>query len=77
MPIGADHWERDKVYFAHEILEQIEREVAPLVPAEDYDPRAPAMEFCYTDGGGRVGIIASVSRPVSITVVARYLATLP
>jgi cyclic pyranopterin phosphate synthase len=63
MPIGADHWERDKVYFAHEILEQIEREVAPLVPAEDYDPRAPAMEFRYADGGGRVGIIASVSRP--------------
>jgi cyclic pyranopterin phosphate synthase len=63
MPIGADHWERDKVYFAHEILEQIEREVAPLVPAEDYDPLAPAMEFRYTDGGGQVGIIASVSRP--------------
>ncbi|MCI0457403.1 MAG: GTP 3',8-cyclase MoaA [Gemmataceae bacterium] len=63
MPIGADHWERDKVYFAHEILEQIEREVAPLVPVEDYDPRAPAMEFRYTDGGGRIGIIASVSRP--------------
>src|SRR5262249_13509083 len=38
-------------------------EVAPLVPVEDYDPRAPAMEFRYTDGGGRVGIIASVSRP--------------
>ena len=34
MPIGADQWERDKVYFAHEILELIEREVAPLVPAE-------------------------------------------
>ncbi len=63
MPIGAEQWERGKVYFAHEILEQIEREVAPLVPAEDYDPRAPAMEFQYTDGGGRVGIIASVSRP--------------
>jgi cyclic pyranopterin phosphate synthase len=63
MPIGADHWERAKVYFAHEILEQIERDVAPLVPAGDYDPRAPAMEFQYTDGGGRVGIIASVSRP--------------
>jgi cyclic pyranopterin phosphate synthase len=63
MPIGADTWERDKVYFAREIMEQIEREVAPLVPAEDYDPRAPAMEFCYTDGGGKVGIIASVSRP--------------
>ena len=63
MPIGADQWERDKVFFAHEILEILEAKVAPLVPAEDYDPRAPAMEFRYTDGGGRVGIIASVSRP--------------
>jgi cyclic pyranopterin phosphate synthase len=63
MPIGADHWERDKVYFAHEILDQLERDVAPLVPVDDYDPRAPAMEFRYTDGGGRIGIIASVSRP--------------
>jgi cyclic pyranopterin phosphate synthase len=63
MPIGADHWERAKVYFAHEILEQLEHAVAPLVPVEDYDPRAPAMEFRYTDGGGRVGIIASISRP--------------
>jgi cyclic pyranopterin phosphate synthase len=63
MPIGADNWERSKVYFGHEIMEQLEREVAPLVPAPDYDPRAPAMEFDYTDGGGRVGLIASVSRP--------------
>jgi cyclic pyranopterin phosphate synthase len=63
MPIGAAAWERNKVYFAHEILEQLEREVCPLVPADDYDPRAPAMDFQYTDGGGRVGIIASVSRP--------------
>jgi GTP 3',8-cyclase len=63
MPIGADAWERGKVYFAHEILDQIESAVAPLVPAVDYDPRAPAMEFRYTDGGGTVGIIASVSRP--------------
>jgi cyclic pyranopterin phosphate synthase len=63
MPIGAEAWECGKVYFAHEILEQIEREVCPLVPADDYDPRAPAMDFRYTDGGGRVGLIASVSRP--------------
>jgi cyclic pyranopterin phosphate synthase len=67
MPIGADQWERDKVYFAHEILEQIERHVSPLVPAHDYDPRAPAMDFVYTDGGGRVGIIASVSRPFCLS----------
>ncbi len=67
MPIGADAWERGKVYFAHEILETLEREVGPLVPAADYDPKAPAMEFEYTVGGGRVGIIASVTRPFCMT----------
>src|SRR4029077_19046163 len=67
MPIGADQWERSKVYFAHEILEQLEKEVCPLVPADNYDPRAPAMEFRYTDGGGQVGIIASVSRPFCLS----------
>lgn len=63
MPIGADTWERDKVYFANEILDQIEQHVAPLMPAKNFDPKAPAMDFEYADGGGRVGIIASVSRP--------------
>jgi cyclic pyranopterin phosphate synthase len=63
MPIGAEKWERDKVYFAHEIMEQLERDVASLAPAEQYDPRAPAMEFSYMDGIGEVGFIASVSRP--------------
>jgi cyclic pyranopterin phosphate synthase len=67
MPIGAEAWERGKVYFAHEILERIESEVCPLVPAKDYDPRAPAMDFEYTDGGGRVGMIASVSRPFCLS----------
>jgi cyclic pyranopterin phosphate synthase len=63
MPIGADAWEREKVFFAHELLDLLEREVAPLAPAADYDPKAPAMAFEYADGGGRVGLIASVSRP--------------
>jgi cyclic pyranopterin phosphate synthase len=63
MPIGAEAWERSKVYFAHEILEQIEQQIAPLIPAENYDSRAPAMDFQFVDGRGRVGIIASVSRP--------------
>ncbi len=72
MPIGADQWERSKVFFAHEILELLEREIAPLVPAEHYDPRAPAMEFRYTDSAGRgganrVGIIASISRPFCLS----------
>ena len=67
MPIGADAWERSKVFFAHEILDILEHHVAPLVPVEDYDPRAPAMEFRYLDGKGRVGIIASISRPFCLS----------
>jgi cyclic pyranopterin phosphate synthase len=63
MPIGAEAWEREKVVFAHELLEWLEREIAPLNPAPNYDPQAPAMDFEYLDGGGRVGFIASVSRP--------------
>jgi cyclic pyranopterin phosphate synthase len=63
MPIGGDDWRRDQVVVAHEILDAIERTIGPLVPADDYDPRAPAMDFRYADGSGRVGIIAPVSRP--------------
>ncbi|MBX3401073.1 MAG: GTP 3',8-cyclase MoaA [Gemmataceae bacterium] len=63
MPIGAEAWEREKCFLAHELLELLEREVSPLAPSPEYDPRAPAMEFDYADGRGRVGIIASVSRP--------------
>ena len=63
MPIGADPWQREKVFFAHEILEAIERDVGPLVPSRDSDPHAPALDFAYADGFGKVGIIASVSRP--------------
>ncbi len=33
MPIGADLWEREKVFFAHELLELLEREISPLSPA--------------------------------------------
>lgn len=61
MPIGADSWEREKVFFAHEILELISREVGELHPVNS-DPTAPAADFAYKDGC-RIGIIASVSRP--------------
>src|SRR5207244_10455426 len=67
MPIGAEAWERDKVDFADEILGQLTREFGPLAPATDGDPRAPAQEWVYADGGGRVGFIASVSRPFCLS----------
>jgi len=63
MPIGADDWERGKLVPAHELLDLIERDVAPLVPAKTLDASAPAVVYDYADGVGSVGVIASVSRP--------------
>ncbi|MDG3002897.1 GTP 3',8-cyclase MoaA [Paludisphaera mucosa] len=64
MPLDAGHlWEREKVVFAAEILDVLTREIGPLAPTPDQDPRAPALDYDYLDGGGRVGLIASVSRP--------------
>ena len=63
MPIGADPWDRGQFVPAHELLELLDAQVSPLVPAAEFDPHAPATEFEYADGGGRVGVIASVSKP--------------
>ena len=64
MPLDADNaWEREKVLFAHEIIEKLSAEIMPLVPSENQDPRAPATDFEFEDGVGRVGFIASVSQP--------------
>lgn len=64
MPLDAgNHWEREKVLFASEIVDMLTRGIGPLVPVANPDPRAPALDYDYADGGGRVGMIASVSRP--------------
>jgi GTP 3',8-cyclase len=64
MPLDAQHlWDRSKVLLADDIIEMLSREISPLVPVPDPDPRAPATEYAYVDGGGNVGFIASVSRP--------------
>jgi cyclic pyranopterin phosphate synthase len=64
MPLDAQGiWDRGSVLTAEEILQTLEREIAPLVEIPDADPRAPATEYRYADGIGRVGFIASVSRP--------------
>jgi cyclic pyranopterin phosphate synthase len=63
MPLDHGLWEREKVLFGAEILERLTQGIGPLVPAPDQDPRAPAVDYDYVDGGGRVGVIASVSRP--------------
>jgi GTP 3',8-cyclase len=64
MPLDAQTlWDRSRVLLADDIIAMLSREVAPLVPVPDPDPRAPASEYEYADGGGRVGFIASISRP--------------
>jgi cyclic pyranopterin phosphate synthase len=64
MPLDAQNlWDRARVLLADEMIAMLSREIAPLVPVPDPDPRAPATEYDFADGIGRVGFIASVSRP--------------
>jgi cyclic pyranopterin phosphate synthase len=63
MPLDAQHgWRRDQLVPASEIIERIQAEF-PLEPAGRDDPSAPAALYRYLDGGGQVGVIASVTRP--------------
>jgi GTP 3',8-cyclase len=64
MPLDAQQlWDKSKVLTAAEIVEHLSREISPLEEVPDADPRAPATEYRYADGGGTVGFIASISRP--------------
>ncbi len=64
MPLdAADSWERARVLPASEILELLSAEFGPLRPACDQDLRAPAIDYDFADGRGRVGLIASVTQP--------------
>jgi len=64
MPLDADgNWQPQNVLSAREILETLSREIAPLLPVAHADPHAPASEFQFADGVGRIGVIASVTQP--------------
>lgn len=60
---AGNAWERGKVLFAAEILNLLAAGIGPLAADPSHDPRAPAMDYDFADGIGRVGMIASVSRP--------------
>ena len=63
MPLDFHHgWSREKLVPASEIVAEIDS-VFPLEPAQVTDPSAPATLYRYRDGGGTVGVIASVTRP--------------
>jgi GTP 3',8-cyclase len=64
MPLDAEHhWNHDRLLKGSEVREIIEREVGPLQPLPVVDRSQPATDFCYADGGGRVGFINPVSEP--------------
>ena len=64
MPLDAQGlWDRDKVLTADQIIATLSAEISPLIEVPDRDPRAPATEYRFADGIGRVGIVASVTRP--------------
>ena len=64
MPL--DHqglWDKTQVLTMDQMLERIQEEFGELDVVPDQDERAPATEFRYRDGGGRISFIASVSKP--------------
>ena len=70
MPLDADsQWQRDRVLTAVEILQRLEHAFGPLRPVAAQggqvvtDGKAPAEDYEFVDGRGRIGLIASVSQP--------------
>jgi cyclic pyranopterin phosphate synthase len=65
MPLdGGGTWSRSQVVPAEEILAAIDAEWQLVAPGGGgVRDSAPAESYTYADGGGRVGVIASVTRP--------------
>jgi GTP 3',8-cyclase len=63
MDVGTiNQWQAEEVFSAAEIAARIAN-VAPIDPASLTKAGAVAERYVYRDGGGEVGIIASVTRP--------------
>lgn len=63
MDVGnANGWVPEEVYTASEIVEMINAEM-PIEPADPNYSGEVAQRWQYKDGGGEVGVIASVSEP--------------
>jgi GTP 3',8-cyclase len=63
MDVGTTNgWRLEDVVTANEIVERIS-ERWPLEPVAAESPDATARRFRYADGGGEIGVIASVTKP--------------
>jgi cyclic pyranopterin phosphate synthase len=64
MPLDGDgSWDNGQVLTGAEVIAILEKHIGPLEPAARPDPQQPAVDFQYTEGGGNVGFINSVSQP--------------
>jgi cyclic pyranopterin phosphate synthase len=64
MPLdGQELWGPSRVLTQDDMIACLEREIGPLEEIPGRDPSAPASEYRFLDGIGRVGFIASVSKP--------------
>lgn len=64
MPL--DHqglWRTGDVLTMDRMLDILRADLGEILPAPDQDPHAPATEFRFASGRGRLGFIASVSKP--------------
>jgi len=63
MDVGTlNHWDLSQVVTAREIVERIDA-VLPLEPLDANYSGEVALRWRYRDGGGEIGVIASVSQP--------------
>ena len=56
-------WGSGRVLAADDMIAMLTRDIGALREIPEQDPRAPATEYEFVDGGGRIGFIASISRP--------------
>ena len=64
MPLdGGDRWTADMVLPAGETLRLLAEGIGPLEPVVEPDSHAPATHYRFVEGGGRIGLIRTVSRP--------------
>ena len=64
MPLDSQGlWNISNVLSADEMRAILEQEIGPLIPSTPAEQSTPATEFRFADGNGRVGFIASVTKP--------------
>jgi cyclic pyranopterin phosphate synthase len=64
MPLDGDRgWRSEQVLSGEEVLQILRDNVGPLEAVRPEAPGAPAAEYRFLDGRGRIGVITSVTDP--------------